>query len=321
MERWRAYVQLMRLYGIFMAMMPLLGALSNGIFNNLLWLLIVGISANIFGFVQNDYFDIEIDKKSGYVADRPLASGAISKGEAVTLMALLFVVSVSITLAFFSYLSLLFLLLYYFFYTIYNRFSKKFAWMEYALGMAGTMIFLSGATSLKEEIGTSTMFIAFLPLLKYAFNVGVSANLKDLKYDSMQGIVTTPSIFRAYADDMIHIPVSFIRYGYALKLLFSLIALTALYFYPMYISPFLVLASIAAMLYTMTKIFENVNNRSSLLFYAEIHEILTYMVIASIPYDYIAIHSHVLLAFAVLVLPPLWILAVIKIMLGGKPLE
>jgi len=321
MERWRAYVQLMRLYGIFMAMMPLLGALSNGIFDKLFFLLLVGISANIFGFIQNDYFDIEIDRKSGYVADRPLASGVISKQEAVMLMALLFIISAVITLAFFTYLSFIFLLIYYLFYTLYNKFSKKYPWMEYALGMAGTMIFLAGATSLKESINTATMLMAFLPLPKYAFNVGVSANLKDLKYDSMQGVITTPGIFGAYADDMIHIPISFIRYGYALKLVFSTIALAALYFYPLYFSPFLLLASITGMLYTMTKIFENVNNRSKMLFYAEIHEIFTYAVIASIPYDYIAIHSSVFLAFSVLILPPLWILSVIKIMLGGKPLE
>jgi len=321
MERWKAYVQLMRLYGIFMAMMPLLGALSNGIFDKLFFLLLVGISANIFGFVQNDYFDIEIDKKSGYVADRPLASGTISRGEAIALMALLFVISISITLAFFSYLSLLFLLLYYLFYTIYNRFSKRFAWMEYALGMAGTMLFLAGATSLRRDINTATMLMAFLPLIKYAFNVGVSANIKDLKYDSMQGVVTTPAIFGAYADDMVHIPVNFMNYAYILKIIFALIAIASLYFYPAYISPFLVLASIAAMLYTIPRIFENVNNRPAMLFYAEIHEIITYVAIASIPYDYVAMNCSAFLAFAIVVLPPLWIVGVLKIMFGGRPLE
>ena len=321
MERWRAYFQLMRLYGIFMAMLPLLGALSNGVFHHLLLLFIMGISANIFGFIQNDYFDIEIDKKSGYVADRPLASGVVSKSEAVTLMALLFTISVSISLAFFSYLSFIFLLLYFFFYTIYNKFSKKFAWMEYALGMAGTMLFLSGATSFSMDISTPSMLISFLPLLKYAFNVGVSANLKDLKYDIMQGIITTPCIFGAYSNHKIHVPENFILYGYSIKILFSVISFAALYFYPMYISPFLVIASIATMLYTMIKIFENVNDRATMLFYAEIHEILTYIAIASIIYDYVAIHYSVFIAFSMVIFPPLWIVGALKTMFSGKPLE
>jgi len=321
MEKLKGYLQLMRLYGIFIVMMPVLGAIANGIFHHLLFLLIVGIAANIFGFIQNDYFDIEIDKKSGYVANRPLASGLISKEEAIIFMAILFLISLLITMLFFSYFSLLFLLLYYLFYTIYNKFSKKFAWMEYSLGLAATMIFLAGSFSYKKEITLACFLASFLPLLKYAFNVGVSANLKDIKYDLMQSVITTPATFGAKVNDKIYLPKTFIYYGYALKIVFILISFSILYYLPARISLLLITVTSFALLYTIYKIFENVEKRKEMLFYAEIHEIFTYIMLASIFYDYVAINVNAFLSFALIIFPPIWIILCLKIFFGGKPLE
>jgi 4-hydroxybenzoate polyprenyltransferase len=321
MDKLRGYLQLMRLYGIFIVMMPILGAISNGIFSGLSFLLIVGICANIFGFVQNDYFDIEIDKKSGYVADRPLASGLISKEEAIAFMALLFIASVLITLVFFSHLSFLFLMLYYLFYTLYNKLSKRFAWMEYFLGLAAMMIFFAGAFSYKTEISLPCILISFLPLLKYAFNVGISANLKDLKYDLLQEVKTTPAVFGAKADNGIYVPKSFILYGYSLKIVFIIIVFFVLYYFPAYISLLLVSVTSLFLIYTAYKVFENIEKRGEMLFYAEIHEILTYVMIASVLYDYVAIHYNVFLAFSLVIIPPLWIVFCLKIFFGGRPLE
>lgn len=311
----------MRLYGVFIALMPILGALSNGIFHGLGSLLLVGICANIFGFVQNDYFDIEIDKKSGYVADRPLASGLISKNEAMVFLSILFFISVLVTFFFFSYLSLLFLLLYFIFYTIYNKYSKKFAWMEYFLGLSASMIFLSGAFSYSNKISLLCLLLSFLPILKYAFNVGISANLKDIKYDLMQGVKTTPVIFGATVNDTIHIPDSFKIYGYSLKIIFVFISFIAILLTKPFISLFLFVATTMLIFYTLPKIFENIEKRRKMLFYAEIHEILTYILMASILFDYVAIHANAFLSFSIIILPPLWILTCLKIFFAGKPLE
>lgn len=322
MKKLKGYIQLIRPYGIFVAMMPLLGAISNGIFSHLFLLLLIGIFSNSFGFVQNDYFDIEIDKKSGYVADRPLASGLISKKEALIFLFILSLIPFIITLFFFSYISLFFLILFFIFYTIYNKFSKKFAFMEYFLGLAATMIFLCGAFSLKNGATSLCITMAILPTLKYAFNVGISANIKDLKYDLMQGIKTTPAIFGAVANDKIELPTSFIIYGYFLKILFIAISLIALYFAkPTWIAVSLVAITSFALLYTIPRIFENLGNRRRMLFYAEIHEILTYVLMAAILYDYVAIKYNAFLSFSLLIVPPVWILLCLKLIFAGKPLE
>ena len=42
-------------------------------------LLIIGLLGHIFVFVQNDYYDIEVDRQSKYVVQRPLTSGVISR--------------------------------------------------------------------------------------------------------------------------------------------------------------------------------------------------------------------------------------------------
>lgn len=317
----KAYIQLIRPYGIFIALMPLIGAIANGTFHDLLLLLLIGIFANSFGFVQNDYFDIEIDKKSGYVADRPLASGIISKKEAINLMAFLFLIPSLLAILFLSYYSFLFLMLYFAFYTLYNKFSKEFAFMEYCLGLAGMMIFLSGSFSHAKNISLSCLLLSILPILKYAFNVGISANLKDLEYDLQQGVKTTPAIFGVKVENGIHIPKNFILYGYLLKLIFIIISFMVFLFNPSIFS-FLLLIIISFLLfYTMNKIFENIRDRKTMLFYAEIHEIATYMLIVSILYDYIAYHYNAFLSFALLILPPVWILVCIKLFFAGKPLE
>ena len=65
-EKARAYIQLTRPYGFFITMIIVLGAICNNEFDffHLLILLLIGIFVHIGLMVQNDYFDIEIDKKS-----------------------------------------------------------------------------------------------------------------------------------------------------------------------------------------------------------------------------------------------------------------
>ena len=81
-EKIKGYIKLMRPYGaIYVPLIAVFGALCNRQFHffPLFGLFIIGIFSHIFGFVQNDYFDREIDKKSKYVSERPLAKGIVSQ--------------------------------------------------------------------------------------------------------------------------------------------------------------------------------------------------------------------------------------------------
>ena len=82
------YLILIRPYGmLFLGFTPVFGAIANGEFNflHLTLLLIIGIFAHIFTFVQNDYYDIAIDSKSKYVSNRPLLGGIITKKKAASI--------------------------------------------------------------------------------------------------------------------------------------------------------------------------------------------------------------------------------------------
>ena len=76
------YLILIRPYGmLFLGFTPVFGAIANGEFNliHLTILLIIGLLAHIFTFVQNDYYDTAIDSKSKYVSNRPLVTGSITQ--------------------------------------------------------------------------------------------------------------------------------------------------------------------------------------------------------------------------------------------------
>ena len=99
MNKFYEYARLIRPYGIlFLGFTPVFGAICNGKFDffHLFILFIIGSLAHIFGFVQNDFFDIDIDKKSRYVLKRPLVTGRISENAALWIILISFLLSIII---------------------------------------------------------------------------------------------------------------------------------------------------------------------------------------------------------------------------------
>ena len=104
-ERIKGYIKLMRPYGVSQPLVVLYCALCNGQFDffPLLGLVIIGIFSHIFGFVQNDYFDLEIDKKSKYVSERPLVKSIVSRKGALFLILFSFFAAIILAYLFFFY--------------------------------------------------------------------------------------------------------------------------------------------------------------------------------------------------------------------------
>src|SRR5512137_1139272 len=99
---------------LFLGFSPVFGALCNGQFDafHLSLLLIIGVLGHIFVFVQNDYYDIKIDRQSKYVVQRPLTVGIISRTQARILFLGSFILSIALAIIFFfSILSVIILLL------------------------------------------------------------------------------------------------------------------------------------------------------------------------------------------------------------------
>ena len=81
MNKIAAYARLLRLPGIAgLGIPPVIGAITVGYYDfyGLAILFIVGASAGVFGFILNDYIDIEIDTLVDDLKEKPLVSKAVS---------------------------------------------------------------------------------------------------------------------------------------------------------------------------------------------------------------------------------------------------
>jgi 4-hydroxybenzoate polyprenyltransferase len=332
----REYVKLIRPYGIlFIGLTPVFGALCNGLFDglSLFLLLVIGALGHIFVFVQNDFFDLEVDRQSRYVMKRPLMSGMISHRGARLLFLGAFFLSVLLTcIFFFSVYCLLLLLLAFFCMTLYNWLSKRKPLMEYILGLAVFFYGLFGAFAASESISVFALLISCGGFLQWVFSVGVSANLKDVEFDTKLGIRTTPVIFGTKAiGNELRKPASFVFYAYGIKLLH--LSVVGLPFFFGFSSPFLFgyplpligFLCIAGLLFFSTReiLLLPIDKRNQMLRYEGLHEGLALLLIPFVLFSYLVAQVGLLLSFLLIFFLILWPILCLRILYGKNliPLE
>jgi 4-hydroxybenzoate polyprenyltransferase len=320
---------------LFIGFAPVFGALCNGQFDtfHLSLLLIIGLLGHIFVFVQNDYYDTEIDRQSKYVVQRPLISGVISRTQAHILFMGSFFLSIILTIIFFlSILSFVVLLISFLLMTLYNRYSKHVSGMEYFLGAAVFMYGLFGALTVSNEISTLAIIISCVGFLQWVFSVGVSANLKDVEFDTKLGVRTTPVVFGVHVlGNQLKKPLRFIVYTYAIKGAHLLVALLPFILgytsillngYPIPLLGFVVIAFL--LLFTTRGILTaSLKERDLMLRYEGAHEGLALLLIPFILMSYLVKHIGVLSTFLLVALLILWPLLCLRFLFGKTllPLE
>jgi 4-hydroxybenzoate polyprenyltransferase len=332
----REYIKLIRPYGIlFLGFTPVFGALCNGKFDafHLSLLLVIGLFGHIFVFVQNDYYDMEIDRQSKYVVERPLMTGVISLLQARILFLSSFFISVVLAVVFFfSIRSFIVLLVSFLLMTLYNRYSKRISCMEYVLGAAVFMYGIFGALAVSDEVSTLAIIISCVGFLQWVFSVGVSANLKDVEFDTKLGIRTTPVVLCVHVvGNQLEKPLRFLVYTYAIKGTHLLVALLPFFLgyssillnsYPIPLLGFLVIAFL--LLYTTRGILTaSLNERNLMLRYEGAHEGLALLLIPFVLLNYLVKHIGVLSAFLLIVILVLWPLLSLRFLFGKTliPLE
>ena len=325
-EKTRGYIQLMRPYAAYLVpSMVILGAICNNEFDpfRLLLLFIIGIFIHIVLMVQNDYFDIEIDKQSKYVSKRPLVTGVISAENALVLWIFFFLLSIGLTIIFFptilSLASLLFILL---LTTLYNRYSKNIPGMEYVLGAAAFACGMFGALTVSDAVAPLVIVISFLALIKYVFNVGISANIKDLKYDRQFGLKTTPMLFGVKMDENdFYIPKKFILYAFCIKLAYISIALipfmlgdVSFFVYGIPIPGILFALCSIGILYTIYMILStSVSQRDKMISYAGAHELLSYFLMPILLMAFLIENLNMFVFLLFIFGPPIWTVFSLKV--------
>ena len=336
MGGFREWLKLIRPYGIlFLGFTPVFGAICNGEFNGfrLGILLIIGLLTHIFVFVQNDYYDVDVDKKSKYVAERPLTTGRITKQHALLIFSSALILAVILTVVFvFSWRSLWLLLVSFLLMTLYNKYSKRITSMECILSTSVLTFGLFGAYTVSPSLSALAVIVSFVGFLQWLFSVGISANLKDVEYDAQLGIRTTPMLFGVkVADKKLLKTKGFLAYASGIQLLhlvaaslpfvlgFTAISINGV---PLPLLCFLIVAFL--ILYTAWGILTSpLQKRDTMLRYEGAHEglalLLVPLVLMNYLIDYLGTFPTILLILVVLI----WPLSILRILYGKTliPLE
>jgi 4-hydroxybenzoate polyprenyltransferase len=330
------FLVLIRPYGmLFLGFTPVFGAIANGEFDffHLTLLLLIGILAHIFTFVQNDYYDIWVDSKSRYVSNRPLVTGGISKKKAFLIFFSSFIISIFIaTIFFFTIYSLSMLLLSFLFMTLYNKYSKRFFAMEYILGAGVFTYGLFGALTVSNNVSYFVIIVSAIGFLQWLFSVGISANLKDVEFDTKHGIRTTPTVFGVHMDGQkLLISGSFWVYAFFVKILHILVVslpfilgYTSIFIYGLPIPGIcFIILSIVSLYLTMKILSTPITNRDKILIYVGLQEGFALLLIPIALTSYIAENTGIIPIMLLILLFIFWPLFWFRILYGKKmiPLE
>lgn len=198
MNRVSAYIKLLRLPGLGgLAIPPVFGAISVGVSDpsSLAILFSIGCFAAIFGFVLNDYADVELDRLVKELHGKPLVSGAIERKHAVAICILCVILAYlcafllwrnalfgELQLAAIVVLSLAGILG-----VIYNMYGKHIPGSDFFMALSMSLVFLFGALA----FGTPTLLTWVIFLLTFNQTLHMNAvegGIKDADHDHLMGV-------------------------------------------------------------------------------------------------------------------------------------
>ena len=193
------YGKLLRIPGLGgLAIPPVFGAISVGVYDlySLTILFIVGALSSIFGFVLNDYADIDLDGLISELKNKPLVKGAISKKNAIIIC--FFAMLFTFFFAFFlwidqvlnvhRFLAIGCLVLAGVLGSIYNLYGKNIFASDFLVATSICLIFLYGALAFSGDLGILTWSIFFLTFNQSLHMNAVEGGLKDADHDYLMGV-------------------------------------------------------------------------------------------------------------------------------------
>jgi len=229
MGKFHAYAKLLRLPGLGgLAIPPVFGAISVGIYDihRLTILFLIGCMATIFGFVLNDYADVELDSLVEELKSKPLVNGSIPRKNAVA------IVVISVILSFFfiallwknetidelKFAAIVSMSIAGILGTIYNLYGKKIAGSDFMVATSMAFLFLFGALSFSKP-NLLTWVIFLLTFNQTLHMNAVEGGIKDADHDYIMGvknIALTAGV--EVKGSKISIPWHFKLFGMAIRL-------------------------------------------------------------------------------------------------------
>jgi 4-hydroxybenzoate polyprenyltransferase len=191
-------------------------------------LFIFGILKSIFGFVLNDYADLELDRLSDDINNRPLVKGTISKRAALGICYFCIIGAFVILFVYFNknptfYLGIGCLVLALIFGTIYNLYGKRFMSSAFIAAAADALIVLVAAFVVSPDgiLSIFTWIIVILLFLQFLFMTTVVGGIKDADHDYMMNVknIALVSGVKVDKEKKIFMPLKFKVYGYGIRFL------------------------------------------------------------------------------------------------------
>jgi 4-hydroxybenzoate polyprenyltransferase len=159
---------------------------------HLILLFLIGLLYHFWGFVLNEWADVEVDSYAQELTKKPLISGAIRKNHAFYAawwaIALAWVLS---TLYFASPMASLAFLVAIFLGSIYDLLGKRFFGADFILGGSIFFFTLFGAFTVSSDITPIVYLVAFLFFIQLAFQTGFTGGIKDIPHDHKAGAKTS----------------------------------------------------------------------------------------------------------------------------------
>jgi len=209
----KEYARLMRLKAMGISTIAVFGALSvKGSLEiwHFLLLFLIGIPFNILGFVFNDIIDLEIDKKSKELSERPLVKGTVPIRAAKIISIICFVLIFSLAIFFFRDLfALLILTLSVILGLVYDSWGKRFLGSDFILAASIALFCLFGAITVTHNIERFTIIIVTLIFIHVLFFNMIEGGFKDVKNDRESGAKTSAVVLGITTDFKVFIPNSF----------------------------------------------------------------------------------------------------------------
>jgi len=192
------YLRLFRFHAVSMeTTIILIGALIMGQRDLLLLFIIflIGFFGHICGYVLNDYADIEVDKISHELREKPLVSGTIPKNNALIIGFVTALISYILVIIFFpNILTILFLGLTTVLTIVYNFLGKKIPGSDAIVAATVVMFFFMSASSLGKPLTNLVYIVGLIFLFDIIFINIVEGGLKDVDHDYLSGAKTLATV-------------------------------------------------------------------------------------------------------------------------------
>jgi 4-hydroxybenzoate polyprenyltransferase len=203
---------------------PLLGGLVMGQRDvmHLAVLFIIGLLVHIFGFVLNEYVDIEIDRKSTDLKKKPLVSGDITKNQALIVVIISILCGYGLIIIFYrSIYPITFFSLAIILGGLYDLYGKRIVGMDFILAGALFFICITGASTISINFNILVYLVCLVYFFQIAYNNAVEGGLKDVDHDGIGGAKTMAiSMGVNVRQGLLQITKSFVGFAYCLRFIF-----------------------------------------------------------------------------------------------------